>query len=76
MTAALIPSQTATVPPTEIFETPIATPDIASTVIAMSSPSDRDIFFPPMESGREKLFVMIACKLIGEKRLTPMQLKY
>jgi hypothetical protein len=44
-TATLIPSQTAT--PTEIPETPTATPDIASTVIAMSSPRIESAFLSP-----------------------------
>jgi hypothetical protein len=44
MTAALIPSQTVTVTPTEIRESPIVTPDIASTVIAISSPKIESSF--------------------------------
>jgi len=44
MTATLIPSQTATVTPTEIPETPTATPDIASTVIAITTPKIHSSF--------------------------------
>src|SRR5215207_3277704 len=47
MTATFIPSQTATVAPTEILETPTATPDIASTVIAISSPKIEASFLSP-----------------------------
>lgn len=38
MTATLIPSQTTTVTPTEISETLTSTPDIAATVIAITTP--------------------------------------
>jgi hypothetical protein len=52
MTAALIPSQTATVTPTEFRETPTATPDIASTVMAISSPKIEASFLSPDERWR------------------------
>ena len=47
MTATLIPSQTATAAPTEIRESPTATPDLASTVIAISSPKIEASFLSP-----------------------------
>ena len=47
VTATLMPSQTVNVTPTGIRETPTAPPDIASTVIAISSPKIQASFLSP-----------------------------
>ena len=57
MTVTLAPSQVATVSPTEIPETSSATPDIASTVIAITTPRIHSFF--PSTDGKWQAEVVI-----------------
>jgi hypothetical protein len=57
VTATLFPSQTATVTPTEIPETPTATSDIASTVVALTSPRIHSFFASADQKWRVEVVV-------------------